>query len=256
VTDESFLPPGAPGAEALLRGLPGGIAVSRLRVYDWEASDGLRGGSPHLHTVSAEGYVVLGGSGAVETLSSQGLARTPLTPGTILWFTPGTVHRLINADGALDILTLMSNAGLPEAGDAVLTFPLEVLRDPARYAEHAVLPALADQDAMAAAARARRDLALEGFAELRRRAETDLPGTLRELYVAAAAMVAPKVADWRRIVEAGPDAAADATARQLAALAVGDPGLLPTSGIRSLQPDAAQRWGMCGRLTVWSPAAH
>ncbi|MGW3355625.1 hypothetical protein ACWDFL_09405 [Streptomyces bungoensis] len=28
-------------------GLPGGVAVSRLCVYDWPAADGVRGGTPH-----------------------------------------------------------------------------------------------------------------------------------------------------------------------------------------------------------------
>ncbi|MHA7984977.1 cupin domain-containing protein [Rathayibacter sp. CAU 1779] len=246
----------ADAVAALSRGLPGGIGISRLRVYDWEASDGLRGGSPHLHTASTEGYIVLAGSGLVETLSSQGLQRTPLEPGAVVWFTPGTVHRLVNADGALDILTLMSNAGLPEAGDAVLAFPLEVLRDPARYREHATLPALGDQETMAAAARVRRDLALEGFAQLRDRAVDDLDGVLRDLYSAAAALVSPRVSSWEEIVAAGPGAGLDATARQLASLAAGDPGQLGLSGIRSVHPDGVERWGMCGRLTVWGVGAH
>ncbi|GAB3615117.1 hypothetical protein [Humibacter ginsengisoli] len=145
----------------------------------------------------------------------------------------------------------MSNAGLPEAGDAVLTFPLEVLRDPAGYREHATLPAHGDQETMASAARARRDLALEGFAELRDRASRNLDDTLRDLYSAAVALVAPRVAEWEHIVADGPAAALDATARQLAALAVGRPGELESSGIRSTRPDAGARWGMCGRLIVW-----
>lgn len=241
-----------PADAALARGLPGGVAVSRLRVYDWEAPDGLRGGSPHLHTASTEGYVVLGGSGEVETLGSRGIERAPLSPGTIAWFTPGTVHRLINSDGELDILTLMSNAGLPEAGDAILTFPMEILRDPERYREHAASPGRADGET----ARARRDLALSGFAELRGRAEHDLDGTLRDLHSAAAALVADRVEAWRRIVAAGPAAQVHATLHQLASLAAGRPGELPAAGIRVVHADAGQRWGMCGRLTTWSAGAH
>ena len=41
---------------------PGGTAVSSLHVYDWESEDGLSGGTPHLHTVSTEGYVVVFGA--------------------------------------------------------------------------------------------------------------------------------------------------------------------------------------------------
>ncbi|WP_022882814.1 cupin domain-containing protein [Gryllotalpicola ginsengisoli] len=240
-------------AAALSHGLPGAVAVSRLRVYDWPAADGLVGGSPHLHTTSAEGYVVIGGSGAVQTLSSQGLAETPLKPGTVLWFTPGTVHRLVNRSGDLEIVTLMQNAGLPEAGDAVLTFPDEVLRDPARYREAATLPAGADQAQLEQAARARRDLALEGWAALRERAERDLHGALAGLYAAAAAIVAPKVAGWRELWRQGPLAQVEATRLQLDRLEGGDGATLWGSGVAVRQPEPGpERWGMCGRLTVWN----
>ena len=111
-----------------LAGFPGATSVSRLSVYDWPTADGLAGGSPHLHTASTEGYVVLGGHGAVQTLSGDGHASHPLAEGDLVWFTPGTVHRLIN-DGELEILVVMQNAGLPEAGDAIFTFPPEVLAE-------------------------------------------------------------------------------------------------------------------------------
>ena len=42
---------------------------------------------------------------------------------------------LPGGDGDPDILLVMQNAGLPEAGDAVLTFPPEVLADPEAYAQ-------------------------------------------------------------------------------------------------------------------------
>ena len=108
-----------PGAAAAL---PGGIGVSLLTVYDTEAPDGLVGGTPHVHLACSEGYYVIAGSGAVQALTQKGFAETPLQPGTVVWFDPGTIHRLING-GGLKILTLMSNSGLPEAGDAVLTLP-------------------------------------------------------------------------------------------------------------------------------------
>lgn len=241
---------------ALDRGLPGGIAVSRLRVYDWEGPDGLRGGSPHLHTASTEGYLVIEGSGEVQTLSTNGLEITPLAPGTIAWFTPGTVHRLVNSDGRLDIVTLMSNAGLPEAGDAVLTFPLRILRDSGQYHQRASLPAHADGSHLEAAARERRDLALAGFAELCEAAETDLFGTLDVLHSAAAALVSSRVQRWRRIVARGPVAQTDATIEALSELATGACSSLGASGIRAIQPEPAERWGMCGRLTVWDTGAH
>ncbi|AYG04058.1 cupin domain-containing protein [Gryllotalpicola protaetiae] len=245
---------GEPGnaGEALNRGLPGGIAVSRLRVYDWPTTDGRMGGSPHLHTASTEGYVVLVGTGELESLSSRGLETTPLHPGAVVWFTPGTVHRLINGSGDLDILTLMSNGGLPEAGDAVLTFPAEVLADRDRYAAAAALPQTDDQAELERAARARRDLALEGWAELRAHAEADLVDALDGLYSAAAALVAPRIDTWREIWQAGPAAQSAATGQTLELLAAAQTASLYGSGVAQLDPlPGLERWGMCGRLTVW-----
>ena len=236
---------------ALSRGLPGGIALSRLRVYDWPAADGTRGGSPHLHTASTEGYLVLAGKGSVQTLSAQGFEVTPLAPGTVAWFTPGTVHRLINDDGELEILTLMSNAGLPEAGDAVLTFPADIVTDPAEYAARAALPSVGTSNELAAAARRRRDLALRGFADLVERASADLEGTLAQLYAASTALVTGRVESWRDIVSSGPAAQTDATWRQLDALAAGRAGELHDSGIRAASLDGRERFGMCGILTTW-----
>lgn len=96
-------------------GLPGAVAVSHLSVYDWPAADGVCGGTPHLHLTCSEAYVVTGGRGAVQTLTTSGYEVTPLAPGTVAWFTPGTIHRLVNEDD-LRITVLMQNNGLPEAG--------------------------------------------------------------------------------------------------------------------------------------------
>jgi mannose-6-phosphate isomerase-like protein (cupin superfamily) len=234
------------------RGLPGGIAVSRLRVYDWPTDDGVAGGSPHLHTASAEGYVVVAGRGAVQTISAAGFAETPLQPGVILWFTPGTVHRLINA-GGLEIVTLMQNAGLPESGDAVLTFPSDVLNDAAHYRSVATLPATADPVALADAARARRDLAIRGWADLRAGLERDREETLRELYAAAARLVGGRVDDWRILWSGGPLAQATETGEQLDALQAADVGHLMNSAVHLATAEPGpEKFGMCGRLTVWN----
>ncbi|MGI5396917.1 hypothetical protein [Streptomyces sp. CA-251251] len=109
--------------DASFPALPGGIGVSRPRVYDVEDAHGEAGGTPHVHLARAEGYDVLSGSGAVQTLGvASGFATTPLRPGTLVGFDPGTIHRLVDG-GGLEILVIMSNSGLPEAGDAVLTLP-------------------------------------------------------------------------------------------------------------------------------------
>lgn len=227
-----------------MTGLPGGVGISRLRVYDWPGADGLRGGSPHLHTACTEGYVVLRGEGSVQTLSSAGSAETGLVEGTVLWFTPGTVHRLVNASGDLELVVVMQNSGLPEAGDAVLTFPPEVLADPAAYAA-----AAAAHDA--GTARTRRDLALAGFAELRRRVESEGPDALTDLHAAAARLVAPRTTGWREVWRSGPAAQSDRTAAQLDALAGGDPAHLAAAELLVADAVPGERFGMCGRLSVW-----
>ncbi|MFE9725849.1 cupin domain-containing protein [Streptomyces sp. NPDC005794] len=237
---------------------PGGTSVSRLMVYDWPAADGAGSagsGTPHLHTTSSEGYVVIGGEGAVQTLSQDGYAEHRLFPGQVVWFTPGVVHRLVN-DGDLDVLVVMSNAGLPEAGDAVLTFPDDVLKDPDRYREAAALPAQShegpDDPLVADAARRRRDLALTGYAELRARVDTEGSAGLADLHAAAGRLVAGRVPEWRAIVGAGVQRSTADTVSALASLASGRAGHLADATVaeQTARPGPA-RYGMCGRLRTW-----
>ncbi|MGW2617528.1 cupin domain-containing protein [Streptomyces sp. NPDC001500] len=230
-------------------GLPGGVAVSRLCVYDWPADDGLRGGTPHMHLACSEGYVVTHGRGAVETLTVSGHRVTPLAPGTVAWFTPGTIHRLVNEDD-LRITVLMQNGGLPEAGDAVLTLPPEHLADPEAYAAATAIPAGAPPKERARAARARRDLALEGFRALRE--APDAREALAAFHRAAAALVRPRIADWRERWARGARAAADATGEQLDRLAEGDVSHLAEAVVRAEEPSEHGRFGMCGRLDVYA----
>ena len=141
---------------------PSAVGVTHLRVYDTIAPDGLVGGSPHVHFICTELYIVVGGRGSVQTLSAAGYRETALESGRLVWFTPGTIHRLIN-DGNLEIQIVMQNAGLPEAGDLVLTFPHKVLADERAYSDAMSLaPSGADTHSQAAARR-RRDLAVEGL---------------------------------------------------------------------------------------------
>ena len=229
-----------------MSGFPGGTAVSHLRVYDWPAADGLAGGSPHLHTASTEGYVVVRGTGALETLSAAGYASTPLSPGTLLWFTPGTVHRLVNTSGDLELVVVMQNAGLPEAGDAVLTYPPDVLADPQAYRAATALPPDAAEDA----ARRRRDLAVAGYLALRERVGSEGPGALAELHAAAVALVRDRAAGWRHPWERGPRSQVDATGAHLADLAAGRGPHLARAAVH-LAPGTSGLPGMCGRLRVW-----
>lgn len=238
--------------------LPGGISISHVRVYDSVGPDGLAGGSPHLHTVCSEAYLVISGEGSVQTLSGEGFAETPLLPGTVAWFSPGTVHRLVNSDGRLELYVVMSNAGLPEAGDMVLAVSPELLSDVDAYREMASLPDDArTTDGDPAPARQRRDAAVRGFAHWRAQVE-HLGGAegLAPLYRAAADLVAAPAAGWRALLDADPTEDLDRSRRLVELLTGLDTDTdaagaseLAASGVRttSLLP-GRRRMGCCGTL--------
>jgi hypothetical protein len=231
-----------------------------LSVYDWSGPDGQPGGSAHAHLACTEGYVVLGGSGRLQTLGPDGFAETTLTPLTVAWFSPGVIHRLINS-GGLRILVVMQNSGLPEAGDAVLTFPPEYLADPDRYREAANLAPRAqdrgDADPdhayadTATAAQRRRDLAISGFLALRDRVAAEGIGVLDEFYAAAVELVREKVPRWRETWERGAAMAARRTGEQLDAIGEGGYDHLHEGRLHVITPPPEQRFGMCGRLTTY-----
>lgn len=233
--------------------LPGGVGVSRLCVYDTVTPDGLVGGSPHIHLCCVEAYVVVGGHGGVQTLSAAGFVEHPLERGSVLWFTPGTVHRLVNG-GGLEIVVVMGNSGLPEAGDAVLTFPAAVLADPDRYAAATALPDGGAPGADVTAAYRRRDLAIEGFGELRAAVERDGPAAMAAFYAAAVALKRPVLDVWEARWRAGAHRAATATGDQLDALRRGDLSHLFDAAVRALPgPSEQGRLGMCGLLDTYLP---
>ncbi|MER7246289.1 cupin domain-containing protein [Kribbella sp. NPDC000426] len=231
--------------------LPGGIGISKLTVYDAEASDGVVGGTPHVHLACSEGYYVLAGDGAVQTLSTKGYSETPLQAGAVVWFGPGMIHRLVNR-GGLEILALMSNSGLPEAGDAVMTLPPEYLADRETYL---AATALTDE-ARTESAMARRELAVQGYGVLRERYEADGPSALDDFYAAAIRIVQPQLADWRKRWEHGPRRLADETAAALDALEAGTAPHLETAELHQLPaPTESGLHGMCGRLDVYDTRA-
>lgn len=233
---------------------PAGTSVSHLSVYDWSGPDGLHGGSAHVHLACAEGYVVVGGRGRVQTLAHEGYAETPLTPLTVAWFSPGVIHRLVN-DGDLQIVVVMQNSGLPEAGDSVLTFPADHLADPDAYRRAA---SLAHPEGVAAhsgeAAERRKNLSVEGFLALRYRFEAEGPDALDDFYAAATALISPQVSAWRETWVAGPLAAAHRTGEHLAALADGEHGHLHEGRLTALEPPSARAYGMCGNLATYATA--
>jgi len=234
--------------------LPGGTSVSHVRVYDTVGPDGLSGGSPHLHTVCTEAYLVIAGEGAVQTLSGEGYAETPLTAGTIAWFSPGTVHRLVNLDGRLELYVVMSNAGLPEAGDMILAFSPDLLADDSTYRALADLPADGrTTDQPPDAAMRRRDAAVEGFGHWRSHVESEGPSALDPLYRRAVELLGDRPADWLDLLAGDPATDLERSRAQVEELWSPNRGRaaerLADSAIRSrsLLP-ASRNMGCCGTL--------
>lgn len=228
---------------------PGGTAVSGLSVYPWAAADGLCGGSPHVHLACTEAYVTVSGNGAVQTLTASGFAETPLTAGTVVWFGPGTIHRAVNHDGQLRVVVVMQNSGLPEAGDAVFTFPPDVLAAPDAYRRAAVLDPPGDT-----AARERRDLAIQGFRTLAEHVRQGDTAPLADFYRAAVALKRDLVDSWQRIWLTGPAEASRRTGEHLSALRSGRIDHLLHAGVRGAAAPAERdrAFGMCGRLDTYA----
>ncbi|WP_256728687.1 cupin domain-containing protein [Microbacterium oleivorans] len=227
---------------------PGGTSVTDLAVYADAAPDGICGGTPHMHLASTEAYIVTAGTGELHTIDARGFRRTALAPGAVVWFTPGTIHRAVNT-GDLRVVVVMSNAGLPEAGDAVMTFPPEVLADPARYARTARIPTDADERDRAAAAAARRDEAVRGFDRLREHVEAGDADALAEFHAAAVRIVAPRAAGWEEIVRQRPLRLAEQAVASAAAIARGEGGHLAAAAVHvAPSADGPRGFGMCGRL--------
>jgi mannose-6-phosphate isomerase-like protein (cupin superfamily) len=234
--------------------LPGGTSVSHVRVYDTIGPDGLAGGSPHLHTVCTEAYLVIAGEGAVRTLSGEGYSETPLIAGTIAWFSPGTIHRLINLDGALELYVLMSNAGLPEAGDMILSLRPELLADDRTYRAVADLP---DEgrttDHPPDAAMARRDAAVDGFGYWCGQVDALGAAALEPMYRRAVELLGDRPAGWHELLAGDPATELERSRAQVGALSATDRSrasdLLADSAIRSrsLHP-TTRTMGCCGTL--------
>lgn len=238
----------------LRNSFPGATAVSEVSIYHWPGLDGAAGGSPHVHTASTEAYVVQQGTGRLETLDSRGFTCTPLAPGTVVWFTPGTIHRAINDSGDLRVLVVMQNAGLPENGDAVLTFPAEHLVDIDAYSRAA---SLASKDADAgdaaaeAAARRRRDLALEGYLELKAAVLESGVSALADFHAAAARLVSDRTEGWRDLLSGGAERQAAVTGKQLDSLGSLESFYLQEARTTMGERKSRRIYGMCGRIQAW-----
>jgi mannose-6-phosphate isomerase-like protein (cupin superfamily) len=231
------------------QGMPGGVGLSHLRVYDSESPDGIRGGSAHVHLSCTEAYVVIGGHGKLQTLSHEGFQEIELHEQQVVWFTPGIVHRLVSG-GDLDIIIVMQNGGLPESGDCILSFPEEYLKDRARYLEAAGLPPIERGQAVVDAhAKARKDLSITGFVALREAIERDGTAALEAFYRDAAALVEGDRERWKGVWQEGAVRATDTTGSQLDALEAHDLSYLAQAGLHVAQVRAGSpRAGMCGRI--------
>lgn len=232
---------------------PGATSVTFLDVYEDAAPDGIAGGSPHVHLASTEAYVVVRGRGALQTIDARGFRETALEPGSVVWFTPGTIHRAVNL-GDLGVVVVMQNDGLPEAGDAVMTFPAAHLVDSATYRASAILATRDSEEHRARDAASRRDLAVEGFLTIRDAVLAGDFGPLHDFYARATALVADRAPAWRDLVRSGPLAQAQSTLGRLDSLAAADPGLLESSGVFSSQ--AVRRFGMCGRISTYDVSTN
>lgn len=237
---------------------PGAVALTRLGVYDWEAADGVCGGSPHMHTASTEAYLVLAGTGRVETVTSSGYGSHDLGPNDLLWFSPGTIHRIVNT-GGLDILAIMQNGGLPEAGDAVLTFEPDIVADPERYARTAALDGGGpgpSSDAPVHAARRRRDAALAGYQRLKEAALAGDFDAVEQFQRDAVRLVQFRVPGWQELWNGTIAPEAARTERWLADLAEGRFSHFKDAAVSRTAPASPDRvFGMCGMLQKWDSGA-
>jgi mannose-6-phosphate isomerase-like protein (cupin superfamily) len=236
---------------------PGAVALTRLGVYDWESADGVCGGSPHMHTASTEAYLVLAGTGRVETVTASGYESHDLAPDDLLWFSPGTIHRLVNT-GGLDILAIMQNGGLPEAGDAVLTFEADVVADAERYARTARVDGGTGSasEGLASAARTRRDAALAGYQRLKEAAQTGDFDAVEQFHRAAVRLVQSRVPAWRELWTGKITPEAARTGQWLTDLAEGRFSHFRDAAVSRTAPAGTERiFGMCGMLRKWDSGA-
>lgn len=232
---------------------PAAVGLTHLRVYDTAAPDGVTGGSPHVHLASAEAYIPIAGAGTVQTLSANGEETFELGPGAVVWFEPGVIHRLVNDDGRLELLVIMQNAGLPEAGDAVFTFADHILADELAYRDAASIYGLTEEERISSAL-ARRDRAVEGFDALRSAYRSGDSRPFHVFLERAGALKRNLVPHWTSLVDAGPSRATRETTRRLQELEQGSISALTQARIGGATFDTRTTGiGMCGLLRASVP---
>lgn len=222
-------------------GFVGGIGLTHLKVYEQRPGpDGVMSGCAHVHAITDEAYYVLSGTGAVELHDLEhGFRSVPLHRGSYVQFPPGTLHRSVST-GGLEVLALMSNAGLAERGDARIYFGREVDGNPAEFARLVELPRTGGLDG----ALERRDASVRAYLRLLELWRSDRDAYRAELarFVELhRADVAARRAEFARIVDEGPGEWLRVTVERLGARVAGESG--------RAQPDESEtRLGMCGTL--------
>lgn len=224
--------------------MPSAILMSRLKVYDTPSMDGQIGGTPHLHLLCTEMYFVLEGSGAVEIIDKDGFSRVELAKNDALVFSAGTLHRLINPQGDLEILVIMQNSGLPERGDNVVTFVEEHFASQDAYDNAMRVNSIED-------AYQRRNRGVEGFLQLKAAFETGKEigqSALEKFYAYAATVTAIRREEWREIVENGAVASAKESLEQLENLALQNLAYLSANDFALIKGSETKSLGFCGHL--------
>lgn len=224
---------------------PGATEFSLVSLYG-DRGTNCSGGTPHLHTACTEAYVGIKGNGSVEVLSAQGHAKHPVGPGQVVWFSPGVIHRGLPQDEPVDVLVLMQNAGLPEAGDAVLTLPSRFWDQPESYRDTVSIQADTTQEQERLVLR-RRELAVEGFAELLERCKDEGPSGLDPFFEYARQVVAPRLDTMVDLVNRTAASEVAATVDALASMASGSISHFHNGQVGHTTNDDV-RFGMCGML--------
>jgi mannose-6-phosphate isomerase-like protein (cupin superfamily) len=244
---------------------PAGAGLTYVDVYGSKTPDGQCGGCPHMHLACTEMYYVVHGEGAVEFLTyREGPRRILLAPGKVVYFSPGVIHRLVNVSGDLAVLVLMENSGLPELGDAVMTFPRQHLANSSAYA---LALAVVDQHAYQATrttistvaeAEAMRDLAVLGYVDLLN-AFTASPeegrSSLDAFHRAATALARPLVDEWSDVVAVGAAQAVGRTTQMLREISAGRSDYLRGGAVVDVPEVDGSRLNlsMCGFMWPYLP---
>ena len=224
--------------------MPGATLITRLKVYDTVAPDGQIGGTPHVHLVCTEMYVVLAGSGAVEMIDNNGYSCVEMNQHDALLFSPGTIHRLINPNRDLEILVIMQNSGLPERGDNVVSFTQEWLMTDKAYAKAMHVTTLDE-------AYQRRDRGVAGFVELKAAFDHSPErgrAALKQFYKYAHARTTHHHRQWRETVVSGAQSAATKSLHQIDQLQQGDTSYLLQSANTQIRTTGDPAIGFCGHL--------